>query len=182
MGPDRHAMKSYRSVQFGNNIFGYYLGVTINNETASLLNIQNSIFVCSFSSNRPVGLTSNPGGSILVDNCISYNYGAGTVDFTPAAGLTVNANTQQNIDPMFTSVDPNNTNSISNASPGNFDPINDNLNLLGGSTVVDDGIYEGYSFKNFGTPNGYPSIKVIASNASVPKNGTLSVTIEAKTN
>tara|TARA_R110002096_G_scaffold429156_1_gene641717 strand:- start:3317 stop:4378 length:1062 start_codon:yes stop_codon:yes gene_type:complete len=166
---------------FSNNIFGYFTGMTITNRTTSLLDISNSIFVASNNSNRTVNL--NPlSGTIVVDNCISYNYGTDNYNFSTGAGITINANTQQNIDPLFTSVDKNNSNSIANASAANFDPVNDDLNLLGGSTFVDDGIYEGYNFKNFGTPNGYPSIKVLASSASVPKNGNLSVTIEAKTN
>ena len=64
----------------------------------------------------------------------------------------------------------------------NFDPVIDDLTLQGTSTITDAGLYEGYNFINSGTPIGYPSLKVTNYSPTVPKNGNLSVTIEAQTN
>tara|TARA_R110002049_G_scaffold95397_6_gene234271 strand:- start:2017 stop:3084 length:1068 start_codon:yes stop_codon:yes gene_type:complete len=167
---------------FSNNVFGYYAGVQIYNYSSSLLNISNSIFVAGYPINSSVSLSAGS-GTIQVDNCISYNYDVSvSYNFTTGAGITINANVQENVNPLFTAVDDSNSMSIAALYSSNFDPINDDLTLQAGSTVVDDGLYEGYNFKNFGTPTGYPSIKVLANSATVPKNGNLSVTIEAKTN
>ena len=57
-----------------------------------------------------------------------------------------------------------------------------NIRNSDGSGGVDMGIYEGYNFKQFGTPTGYPSIKIDSYSATVPKNSNLTVTIKAKTN
>ena len=167
------------NLTFNNNIFGLATGPIINNSSTDLLSINNSIFVCNNGSNRTINLNST-NGTIEVDNCVTYNYGSGNYNFETGTGFTINGNVQENTDPLFTSVDKNNLNSI--ASGSDFDPVNDDLTLQGGSTVVDAGLFQGYNFQNFGTPNGYPSIKILASSSSVPKNGNLTVTIEAKTN
>tara|TARA_R110002096_G_scaffold56474_4_gene144114 strand:- start:3162 stop:4235 length:1074 start_codon:yes stop_codon:yes gene_type:complete len=169
---------------FSNNVFGYYAGVGIYNYASSLLNISNSIFTSNYYGNNITTTLSNQGGgTIQVDNCLTYDYyGSGSNNFSTGAGITINSNVQENIDPLFTAVDVNSSNSIANVGTNNFDPINDDLTLQAGSPVIDDGLFEGYNFKNFGTPTGYPSIKVLANSATVPKNGNLSVTIEAKTN
>lgn len=164
-----------------NNIFGYP-GLYIYNNGTDLLNISNCIFICNYGGISTIHL--NPqSGTIQVNNCISYNYNTTyTYSFTTGVGITINGNVQQNTNPLFT-----NAGLITPgiAHPNNytdFDPTNDNLTLQVGSPVTDAGIFEGYNFKNFGTPAGCPSIKVLSNSATVPKNGNLSVTIEAKIN
>ena len=167
---------------FSNNVFGYYAGVYIVNNTASLLNISNSIFISNYFRNSPISFGNNS-GTIQVNNCISYSYNnGGTYNFQTGAGITINSNVQENVNPLFTNVDASDSNSIAGSDSSNFDPINDDLTLQSSSTVVDAGLHEGYNFNNFGTPTGYPSIKVLSNSATVPKNGNLSVTIEAKVN
>lgn len=167
---------------FSNNIMSYYAGVSISNSTTGLLNISNCIFISNYGTN-PATVALNPGsGTIQVDNCVTYSYdAAGTYVFATGAGITINANVQENTDPLFTNVSIT-APSIASPYNGLLDPANDDLTLQAGSPVTDAGLFEGYNFKNFGTPTGVPSIKVTANSATVPKNGNLSVTIEAKTN
>ncbi len=170
------------TVLFSNNIMSYYAGTSISNATTGLLNISNCIFISNYATNAAT-VTLNPGsGTIQVDNCVTYSYdAAGSYVFSTGAGITINANVQENTDPLFTNVS---TTAPSIGSPFNglLDSANDDLTLQAGSPVSDAGIFQGYNFKNFGTPTGVPSIKVTSYSATVPKNGNLSVTIEAKTN
>lgn len=166
---------------FSNNVMNYP-GITISNNSSSLLNISNSIFLNNYPGNNTINLTSSS-GTIQINNCISYNFdGASTYNFATGSAISINANVQENTNPLFSNVDNTNSNSIAYLYRINFDPINDDLTLQASSPVTDAGLYEGYNFKNFGTPTGYPSIKVLANSSTVPKNGSLSVTIEAKTN
>jgi len=172
------------STLFSNNIMAYYNGPSFNNNSTGLLNIDNCIFIGnSTNGNKTVNLYPNS-GTIQVNNCVTYNYDAATTyTFATGAGITINANNQENVDPLFTNVDIVNTPSI--ASPYNttvYDPANDDLTLQGGSPVNDDGLFQGYNFKNFGIPTGYPSMKIDSYSSTVPKNSDLTVTITAKTN
>ncbi|GAA4896829.1 hypothetical protein GCM10023311_21970 [Flaviramulus aquimarinus] len=152
-----------------------------NSSTSGLLNISNSIFVINSSANRQIDLNVGS-GTIQVDNCISYNYNTTyTYNFETGTGITINGNVQSNINPLFTNIDNTVSQSVAGTSSG-YDPGIDDLTLQGGSTVTDDGLHEAYNFKPFGTPTGYPSLKVTTYSPTVPKNGNLSVTIEAKTN
>ena len=167
---------------FSNNVLALYYGVNIGNSSTGLLNIDNCIFIGNYGVNNSL-VTLTPGsGTIQVNNCITYNYGSGTYDFSTGTGITINANNQENTDPLFTSVDPASTTSIAAAFMSVFDGANDDLTLQAGSPVNDDGLFQGYTFKNFGTPTGIPSIKVDSYSSTVPKNSNLTVTITAKTN
>lgn len=169
------------SLLFSNNIMSYYPGANITNATTGLLNISNCVFISNYPSGSTVTLGASS-GTIQVDNCVAYNYDTtSTHVFATGTGITINANVQENTDPLFTNVS---TTAPSIGSPYNglLDPANDDLTLQASSPVTDAGIFEGYNFKNFGTPTGVPSIKVTSNSATVPKNGNLSVTIEAKTN
>lgn len=167
---------------FSNNVIAYNSGVNIYNYSNSgLLNINNSIFVINSTSNRIIDLNVGS-GTIQIDNCITYNYNTTyTYNFETGAGITINGNVQTNINPLFTNVDTGVSASIGGTGT-DYDPAIDDLTLQGSSTVTDDGLYQGYNFKPYGTPTGYPSIKVTSYSPTVPKNGDLSVTIEAKTN
>lgn len=166
---------------FSNNVINYP-GFSISNSSSDLLNIANSIFINTYPGNNSINLSSGS-GTIQINNCVSYNFdGTSTYNFATDAGVTINANVQENTNPLFTNVDSDNSNSIASLYRIGFDSINDDLTLQSSSTVVDAGLHEGYNFNNFGTATGYPSIKVLSNSATVPKNGNLSVTIEAKVN
>ena len=167
---------------FSNNIMAYWAGTSFTNNSTGLLNIDNCIFINNTSQDRITNF--NPlSGTIQVNNCITYNYGTGTFVFATGTGITINANNQEGTDPLFTSVDPSSPESIASAdNTSKFDAANDDLTLQGGSPVSDDGLFQGYNFKNFGTPTGIPSIKVDSYSSTVPKNSNLTVTITAKTN
>ena len=171
------------TVLFSNNVMAYYDGVAFYNGTTGLLNIDNCIFIGNSPSAQTVKFNPNS-GTIQVNNCVAYNHDAtGTYTFNTGTGITINANNQENTDPLFTSVDPANTASIVSQYNGSlFDAANDDLTLQAGSPVSDDGLFQGYNFKNFGTPTGLPSIKVDSYSSTVPKNANLTVTISAKTN
>jgi len=167
-----------------NNVFSYgAANPNISNGSASdVLNISNCIFITNSPSNRNVTLT--PGtAAIQVNNCVTYNYNTTfTYGFTTGVGITISGNVKLNTNPLFTNVG---LTAPSLAAPSNssfYNPATDNLILQAGSPVTDAGIFKDYKFKINGTPTGYPSIKVIENSATVPKNGNLSVTIEAKTN
>lgn len=167
---------------FSNNIIAYYANPTITNSTTGLLNIDNCIFIGNTSTPLTNGLTPNT-GTIQVNNSITYNYGTGTYVFATGTGITINANNQENTDPLFTNVDPSSIESIAKSFNTNkFDPANDDLTLQAGSPAFDDGLFQGYNFKNFGTPTGIPSLKIDSHSSTVPKNSDLTVTITAKTN
>ncbi|MCB0398024.1 MAG: hypothetical protein KDD26_00070 [Winogradskyella sp.] len=157
-----------------NNIFSSYTGVYFYNYTPDLMNISNCIFVSNYASPSTINFYNNS-GTYQVDNCLTYNYDTnGTYDIVPDGSATINVNMQQNTDPLFTNINlPLYSSTI--------DP-NDDLTLQTGSPVSDDGLYQGYNFKMFGTPTTYPSLKVTSYSSTVPKNGNLTVTIEAKTN
>lgn len=164
-----------------NNVFKRTTGTSFNNNTNSQLMISNNIFVTNSASNRTSLLNRTGTGTVLVHDCVTYNYGAGSYDFETDTYISIDPSVQENTNPLFTTI--NTGVSISVAGTGNdYDPLNDILTLQGGSPVNDDGLYETYNFINLGIPTGYPSVKITTHDPNVPKSGTLSVTIEAKTN
>ena len=159
---------------FTNNVLSYFFGVSITNNTSDLLNVSNCIFILENGSIDATVNLSSGSGSIQATNCITYNYNS-TRNYTFATGSNITlTNNQENIDPLF----------IDRATlgDGSFSPELYNLNLQGSSTVVDNGLYENYSFKPLGTPTGLPSIKIDTYSPTVPKNSDLTVTISAQTN
>lgn len=171
------------SLFFSNNLLSYSNGTTFTNNatTNSLLNISDCIFVLNNGSTRTVTLSRNGTNTIQIDNCVTYNYGAGSYNFETDTYITINGNVQENTDPLFTAVTPGVVSSLAGTS-NVYDELNDDMTLQGGSPVTDDGLYENYNFLNLGVPTGYPSLKITTYDPKIPKNGTLSVTIEAKTN
>lgn len=158
---------------FTNNVLSYFNGASISNNTVDLLNISNCIFIMDRGLDRSVFLSSGS-GTIQVTNCITYNYNSpNNYTFPTGANITL-TNNQENIDPLF--VDR------ATLGDGSFNPELYNLNLQGTSTVVDDGLYQNYTFKPLGTPTGLPSIKIDTYSPTVPKNSDLTVTISAQTN
>lgn len=166
-----------------NNVFCYYPGQNIYNYSASdVLNISNCIFINNYPSPTNVNLV--PGsGFIQVNNCVTYNYdNTYTFGFTTGVGITISGNVKLNTNPLFTNVGLTSPGLASPYNTGVYDPATDDLTLQAGSPVTDGGIFKDYKFKLYGTPTGYPTIKVVENSTTVPKNGNLSVTIEAKTN
>lgn len=172
-------------VLFTNNIVRSD-GGAISGSNSETLNISNTIFIGTsnfFGQNYEIPTS----GNYQISNCLTYLYNGTSLTFaTNSAPINTVQNTLFNVDPLFTSVDPNGT-SIANTSP--FQPFSDDLTLQAGSPAlgsgsggVDMGVYEGYNFKQFGTPTGYPSLKIDSYSATVPKNSNLTVTIKAKTN
>lgn len=167
---------------FTNNILGYYAGVTISNSTPDLLNISNCIFISDFFAQPLISLSGS--GTFQISNCITYCYNPASPTYNFSTGANINlSNVQENVDPLFTFRDGSfSSGTIANPNGAQFVPGIDDLTLQAGSSVVDDGLYQGYNFKTFGTPTGLPSIKIDTYSPTVPKNGDLNVTITAKTN
>lgn len=174
------------TVLFTNNIIRYNGSAIAGNNTQTL-NISNTIFFTNFNYFGSQDVTISLSGNYQISNCLTYLYNGTTLTFaTNSAPVNTVQNTLLNTDPLFTNVDPNGT-SIANTN--NFQPFSDDLSLQAGSPAigsgsggVDMGVFEGYNFKNLGTPTGYPSIKIDSYSATVPKNSDLTVTIKAKTN
>ncbi|WP_412986291.1 hypothetical protein [Pontimicrobium sp. IMCC45349] len=169
---------------FSYNVMGNTGNMSINNyaTTNSQLNISNCIFVLNANGDRTVTLNRNGTNTIQVDDCVTYNYNNTYMyNFETDTYITINANVQENTNPLFTNVTPATPASIA-GTQSNYDPLNDDLTLQGGSPVNNDGLYQGYNFINLGIPTGYPSIKILSHDPTIAKNGNLSVTIEAKTN
>lgn len=166
-----------------NNIFCYYPGQNIYNYSASdVLNISNCIFINNYNASTNVQLV--PGtATIQINNCVTYNYDTTyTFGFNTGAGITISGNVKLNTNPLFTNVGLIAPGLASPYNTSVFAPATDDLTLQAGSPITDGGIFKDYNFKLYGTPTGYPTIKVVENSATVPKNGNLSVTIEAKTN
>jgi len=168
---------------FSNNIFCYYPGQNIYNYSASdVLNISNCIFINNYNASTNVQLV--PGtATIQINNCLTYNYDTTyTFGFTTGTGITISGNVKLNTNPLFTNVGLIAPGLASPFNASTYNPATDNLTLQAGSPVPYADIFKDYNFKLYGTPTGYPTIKVVENSATVPKNGNLGVTIEAKTN
>lgn len=167
-----------------NNVFSYGAGnPSITNGSASdVLSISNCIFITNTATNRNVDLVRGT-AAIQVNNCITYNYNTTfTYGFTTGVGITTSGNVKLNTNPLFTNVGLIAPGLASPSNSSFYNPSTDNLILQAGSPITDGGIFKDYKFKINGVPTGYPTIKVVENSATVPKNGNLSVTIEAKTN
>lgn len=132
-------------------------------------------------------------GHVHFENNLTYNYNWSDVLFWvntySNASFTEN-NTLTNTDPLFTDVNPNVANSF--AGEDGYDPsvrLADDLKLqpgspalTGGSNNSEIGLYFNYNYKNLGNPNGFPILDVLSHDPTVPKNGNINVTIQAKAN
>lgn len=164
-----------------NNVFCYYGQYIYNYSASDVLNISNCIFITNYPGAPTVNLIRGS-AAIQVNNCVTYNYSTtSTLGFTTGTGITISANVKLNTNPLFTNVGLIAPGLASPYNTSTYDPATDNLTLQAGSPVTDGGIFKDYNFKLYGNPTGYPSIKVLENSATVPKNGNLSVTIEAKT-
>jgi hypothetical protein len=175
------------TVLFTNNIIRIN-GGAISGTNTETLNISNCIFIANVAFFGPTNFEIGMSGNYQISNCLTYYYNGTSLTFaTNTSSINTVQNTLLNTDPLFTAVNP--TNSPASIAYGGFNPFLDDLTLQAGSLAigsgsggVDMGIYEGYNFKPFGTPTGYPSIKIDSYSATVPKNSDLTVTIKAKTN
>jgi len=133
--------------------------------------VQNCIFLAQ-ASNRTITVSESQ-----FDNCLTYNYGAGELNFGSETSMLTN-NILLNTDPLF-----------SDATGVNFSSTN-NYTLQAGSPAIgaglngeDMGLFgNGYTFNNIGTPANYPTVTITNSTAAIPSGGTLSVTITGKAN
>lgn len=151
--------------------------------------IYNNMFIVN-SSTRNV--TFSGSGDFNVSNCLTYNYGAGDVNFTQSGSATFQVNNSfENTDPQFTNVDPSNSTSMAGTSTYNSAKRpEDDLTLQATSpAIIDDtvtprleyGIFNnGFNFKYLGNPRGLPTMDIVTYDGAIPKNGNINVTISAK--
>ncbi len=168
-----------------NNIF-YEFGNSHSSSTGTLT-IANSIFVTNSNNS---GITEiSISGNFQINNCLTYDYGGGTLMFVGDGSSTINEvnNTLLNTDPLFTNVDT--SGSVTSIGFNQFEPQTDDVSLAIGSPAIgageggtDLGVFEGYNFSNLGIPRGFPSITIQNANSTVAKNANLTVTISAQAN
>ncbi len=167
------SLSSVSTLLFTNNVLSYWNGVSISNNSSDLLNISNCIFIMERTVDRTINLSTSS-GTIQVTNCVTYNYNSpNNYTFVTGANITL-TNNQENIDPLF--VDRG------GLGDSTFNPEQYDLSLQAASTVIDNGLYQNYNFKEVGTPTGLPSIKIDTYSPTVPKNSDITVTVSAKTN
>lgn len=137
--------------------------------------IQNSIFIVNNGNPEELEI-----GNSQLDNCLAYNFGAGTYNIGASTNMIAN-NMLINTNPMFESLDISNTNLFH---------IDNNYKLATGSPAIGTGLNNedmgvfgnGFTFTTVGNPVGFPTVNIVTSTAAVPENGILNVTISAKAN
>lgn len=177
------------TVVVSNNIFRAGNGnISLQNTSTTATAIfYNNIFKTNSATDKTVTLNS---GDFNFSNCLTYNYGAGNLDFAAASGGTYLENDSLlNTDPLFVDVDSSVTSSFAGSSNA-YNPITrlDDLTLQAGSPALTGGgggseiglFNSGFNFDYIGNPRDVPTLDIINYDAAVPKNGTINVTIEAK--
>jgi len=177
------------TVVIANNIFRSGSGnITLSNFSATATAIlYNNMFKTNAAANRTINMNS---GIFNFSNCLTYNYGGGTLTFATSGNASfLDNNTLLNTDPLFVDVDSSVTTSLAGAS-SIYDPAArmDDLTLqatspalTGGGGGEQIGIFNsGFNYKYIGNPRGVPTLDIINYDAAVPKNGTINVTIKAK--
>lgn len=169
--------------QFTNNVLANPNGVTIENHTSTDLEVSNCIFLANALADQEVKVDNSANkGLIKFKNCLTYNYGKGKLTFATADNIEFE-NNQENVDPLFTKVNPNEPTSIAGEST-KWVPVKskDNLKLQESSPFSNACLYEGHNFSHLGLPEGVPSVKMSLESPTVDQNGKLKVTIQAQTN
>ncbi len=178
------------------NIFKYYTTtMNLTNSTASVtLVLFNNMFIFN-RGNNPCNVSFNNGNFSLTTN-LTFNYGRtntnGDVNLISNASGSFNDNgsTLENTDPEFTDVDSSVTQSFAGTSSA-YEPgirLEDDLTLqgtspalMGGSGLTEIGLFNGgFNYEKLGNPRGLPSLDITSYDGAVPKNGTINVTITAK--
>ena len=180
------------SIAITNNVFKFTSSTTIENNTASgILNLHNNMFIINTS-----GTSSSfakiylRDGFFNLSNNLTYNYGTGNdpefVGFS--GGSFTETATLANTDPLFTDVNPADSDSFAGSSTYNPGArLADDLTLQasspaltggGGSTEI--GLYgNSFIYDVLGNPKGYPLLDVLTYDGAVPKNGNINVNIKA---
>ena len=135
-------------------------------------------------------VTLNTGG-FNFSNCLTYNYGTGNLTFVLGTGATfLENNSLLNTNPLFVDVDNTVITSFAGASSlYNSATREDDLNLQAGPPAFTGGGAGGqielfnsnFNYNYIGNLRDVPVLDIINYDATVPKNGTINVTIEAKT-
>jgi len=178
------------STVIANNIFrSGNNNITLNNlSTTETVILFNNMFKTNSTTNQTVTLNS---GDFNFSNCLTYNYGAGNLDFVAGTGTFLENNSLLNTNPLFTDIDSNITQSLAGNSNG-YNPIirMDDLTLQAGSPALTGGgggseiglFNNGFNYNIIGNPRDVPTMDITNYDAAVPINGTINVTITAKAN
>lgn len=169
------------------NIFRGTSSFSISNSApGETLILHDNMFISNYFNDTLIYLSNY---DFNINYCLTYNYGAGDVIFTPSGStLTVN-NTDENTNPLFTNVDPSVT--FSFASPNGYNPatrLEDNLTLQAGSPALTRGgggselgvFANGFNYKNLGNPRGIPVMDILSWDGAAPAGGSITVDISAK--
>lgn len=181
------------SLSVSNNVFRVDTNsVFVFNYTSNTLSLVNNMFLFrSTQSNNRVRFRE---GDFNVSHSLVYNFipsGSAPVFIAEQDGTYTESNTLFDTDPQFTDVDPSVISSFAGGS--NYSTTirpEDDLTLQPGSPALTGGnggsqigLYgNGYNYKTLGNPNGFPLLDVLSYDTSVPKNGDINVTIQAKAN
>lgn len=180
------AIYNAATIVVSNNIFrSVYNNVTnIYNYGLGTANLSNNMFIFSY----PYGNTSVNfyGGPFQLSNNLFYNYYSSYP--VSLAGNYSETESFFNTDPQFVNVDY--------ATSGNFAAYDWNQNfgatpadltlmpgspaLTGGVGGTEIGISSNFNYKYLGNPRGIPAMNIVSYNGTVPKNGTINVTVNAK--
>lgn len=177
------------TVVIANNIFRSGSGsIQLQNvSTTATAIFFNNMFKTNSSTDQTITLNS---GDFNFSNCLTYNYGAGSLTFNTASGATfLENNSLLNTDPLFADVDTSVTTSLAGAS-NTYNPIArmDDLTLQAGSPALTGGgnggeiglFNSGFNYNYIGNPRDVPTLDIINYDAAVPKDGFINVTIKAK--
>jgi len=184
-------VRSPATLIVSNNIFrsgtsNITLQNTSTTETAIFFN---NMFKTNSALDRIVSLNT---GDFNFSNCLTYNYGAGTLTFSAVGSATfLENNSLINTDPLFVDVDTTVTTSFAGNS-ATYNPAirMDDLTLQATSPALTGGgggsqiglFNNGFNYNYLGNPRDIPTLDIINYDAAVPKNGTINVTIKAKAN
>lgn len=165
----------------------------INTDTAPLV-LSNNMFFRGTSSST--GTTNQvfefDTGDFELNNNLTYKTGSGVIQFTTTNGGGIDENnTLANINPQFTNIDS--SGSTSSFGGITYEPstrLEDDLTLQAGSPALtggtngsEIGVYGGnFLYKQLGQPRGIPTVDIISNDVTVQQDGTLNITINAKSN
>jgi len=176
------------STVISNNIFrSGNTDITLSNTSSTeTVILYNNMFKTNSPTDKSVILNN---GDFNFSNCLTFNYGAGNLNFVAGSGTFLENNSLLNTNPLFSDVDSNINTSFAGNSP-NYNPIvrMDDLTLQIGSPALTGGgnggeiglFNNGFNYDYIGNPRDVPTMDITNYDAAVPKNGTINVTITAK--
>lgn len=161
------------STKISNNLFiGQHPNISKIPNTTGTFTIQNSMFINNGSTNNDLNLWDSK-----LENCLTYNYGSGNYDIGTSTNLQT-SNVLSNTNPMFTNFTPDAN--ISFKLDADYTLQTGSPAIGAGVNGEDLGIFSGFNFNNLGVPSGYPTVNIVSSTPSLPQNGSLKVTLTAK--